>query len=208
MHKDGKFSDNGRTRQKYCCPFKRSKSGFCPCNHKNWNNGKKCRGCTKYVTLPDDYRLSIDRECVSFKKIYALRTEAERYNARFKQMGQERLWVHGINATRNLNTIAHIALLDGLFSIFPPDFSFFRLRSALLYVFSLFYICCLAAGWHSYFSLTVLLLAKKPFNLHFYLLRITSYISTPAATDAFKELILPFIGSESMASHFCFTRRP
>lgn len=111
MHKDGKFSNNGRTRQKYCCPFKRSKSGFCPCNHKNWNNGKKCRGCTKYVTLPDDYRLSIDRECVSFKKIYALRTEAERYNARFKQTGQERLWVHGINATRNLNTIAHIALL-------------------------------------------------------------------------------------------------
>lgn len=55
MHKDGKFSDNGRTRQKYCCPFKRSKSGCCPCNHKNWNNGKKTRGCTKYVTLPDDY---------------------------------------------------------------------------------------------------------------------------------------------------------
>lgn len=55
MHKDGNFSDNGRTRQKYCCPFKRSKSGCCPCNHKNWNNGKKTRGCTKYVTLPDDY---------------------------------------------------------------------------------------------------------------------------------------------------------
>ena len=76
MHKDGKYSDNGRTRQKYCCPFRRSKTSFCPCNHKCWNNGKKNRGCTKYVTLPDDYRLSIDRECVSFKKIYALRTEA------------------------------------------------------------------------------------------------------------------------------------
>ncbi len=23
MHKDGKFSDNNRIRQKYCCPFKR-----------------------------------------------------------------------------------------------------------------------------------------------------------------------------------------
>ena len=111
MHKDGKFSDNGRTRQKYCCPFKRSKSGSCPCDHKNWNNGKKNRGCTKYVTLPDDYRLSIDRESVSFKKIYALRTEAERYNARFKATKQERLWVHSINAAKNLNTIAHIALL-------------------------------------------------------------------------------------------------
>lgn len=87
MHKDGKFTDNGRTRQKYCCPFKRSKSGVCPCNHKNWYNGRKCRGCTKYVTLPDDYRLSIDCECISFKKLYALRTEAERYNSCFKQTG-------------------------------------------------------------------------------------------------------------------------
>lgn len=115
MHKDGKFSDNGRTRQKYCCPFKNSKSGCCPCNHKNWNNGKKNRGCTKYVTLPDDYRLSIDRECITFKKIYSLRTEAERYNARFKQTGQERVWVHSFNSTQNLNTIAHIALLTVAF---------------------------------------------------------------------------------------------
>lgn len=116
MHKDGKFSDNGRTRQKYCCPFKRSKSACCPCNHKNWNNGRKCRGCTKYVTLPDDYRLSIDRDCVSFKKIYALRTEAERYNSRFKQTGQERLWVHSFNAAQNLNSVAHIALLAVAFA--------------------------------------------------------------------------------------------
>ena len=111
MHKDGKFSDNGRTRQKYCCPLKNSKCSSCPCNHRNWNNGRKHRGCTKYITLPHDYRLSIDRECVSFKKIYALRTEAERYNSRFKQTGQERLWVHGLNAAQNLNTVAHIALL-------------------------------------------------------------------------------------------------
>lgn len=111
MNKDCKYSDNGRTRQKYCCPFRQSKSSVCPCNHKNWDNGKKNRGCTKYVTIPDDYRLSIDRECLSFKKLYSLRTEAEHYNSRFKQTGQERLWVHGINATKNLNTIAHISLL-------------------------------------------------------------------------------------------------
>ena len=110
MHKDGKFSDNGRTRQKYCCPLKSSKCASCPCDHKNRNNGKKHRGCTKYVTVPDDYRLSIDRECISFKKLYALRTEAERYNSRFKQTGQERLWVHSFNAAQNLNSAAHIAL--------------------------------------------------------------------------------------------------
>ena len=72
MNKDGKTTDNGRTRQKYCCPFKNSKTACCPCNHKNWKNGKKNRGCFKYITIPDDYRLSIDRDCVSFKKIYAL----------------------------------------------------------------------------------------------------------------------------------------
>ena len=111
MHKDGIFSDRNRTRQKYCCPYKRSKNGIFPCNHKCWNNGKKNRGCTKYVTLPDEYRLSIDRDCISFKKIYALRTEAERYNSRFKSTGQERLWIHSLNAAKNLNSFAHIALL-------------------------------------------------------------------------------------------------
>lgn len=112
MNKDGKFSDNGRTRQKYCCPFKNSKTSCCPCNHKNWNNGKKHRGCTKYVTLPNDYRLSIDRQSIAFKSVYALRTEAERYNSRFKQAGCERVFVRNVNSVKNLNTIAHISLLS------------------------------------------------------------------------------------------------
>lgn len=71
--------------RKNCCPLKNSKCASCPCDHKNRNNGKKHRGCTKYVTVPDDYRLSIDRECISFKMLYALRTEAERYNSRFSR---------------------------------------------------------------------------------------------------------------------------
>ena len=111
MHKDGKTPDNGRTRQKYCCPFRQSKSGVCPCNHKNWNNGKKNRGCTKYKTIPTDCRLSIDRECLRFKRIYALRTECERYNSRFKSTGQERLWVRSGASAANLNTLAHISAL-------------------------------------------------------------------------------------------------
>ena len=111
MHKDGKTTDNGRTRQKYCCPFRQSKTGVCPCNHKNWNNGKKNRGCTKYKTVPNDYRLSIDRECLRFKRIYALRTECERYNSRFKSAGQERLWVRNGASAANLNTLAHISAL-------------------------------------------------------------------------------------------------
>ena len=111
MHKDGKTTDNNRTRQKYCCPFRQSKNGVCPCGHKNWNNGKKNRGCTKYKTIPTDYRLSIDRECLRFKRIYALRTECERYNSRFKSTGQERLWVRNGASAANLNTLAHISAL-------------------------------------------------------------------------------------------------
>ena len=111
MHKDGKTTDNNRTRQKFCCPFRQSKTGVCPCNHKNWNNGKKNRGCTKYKTIPTDYRLSIDRECLRFKRTYALRTECERYNSRFKSTGQERLWVRSGASAANLNTLAHISAL-------------------------------------------------------------------------------------------------
>ena len=112
MHKDGKFSDSGRTRQKFFCPFKRSATGECLCNHKYWNNGKKNRGCTKYITIPDDYRLSIDRNSIAYKSVYALRTEAERYNSRFKQAGCERVFVRNGNSVKNLNTLAHISLLS------------------------------------------------------------------------------------------------
>ena len=111
MHKNGKTYDRDRVRQKYSCPFKYSKINHCPCHHKNSNNGKKHRGCTKYVTIPSDYRLQIDRTSVEFKSIYALRTETERYNSRFKSTGQERLWVRNGKSTANLNTVAHISLL-------------------------------------------------------------------------------------------------
>ena len=112
MSKDGKTPDgHGGLRQKFCCPFRQSKTTVCPCNHKNWNNGKKNRGCTKYKAIPSDYRRSIDRECLRFKRTYALRTECERYNSRFKETGQERLWVRNGRSVAYLNTLAHISAL-------------------------------------------------------------------------------------------------
>jgi len=112
MNKDGKCRSEGRYRQKFCCPFKLSSlRNDCPCNHKNFKKGKKATGCAKYVTIPDDYRLSIDRQSIHFKSIYALRTESERYNSRFKSTGQERLWVRNAMSAENLNTLAHISLL-------------------------------------------------------------------------------------------------
>lgn len=59
-----------------------------PCEHKNYFNEKN-HNCTKYQTLPDGYCLSIDHSRISFRKLYALRTKVERYNAHFKQIRQE-----------------------------------------------------------------------------------------------------------------------
>lgn len=115
MRRDGKSFDRNRIRQKFCCPFKYSNDdNACICNHKCYQkeDSKKSRGCTKYVTIPNDYRLSIDRTSITFKSIYSLRTECERYNSRFKQAGCERVFVRNENSVKNLNTIAHISLLS------------------------------------------------------------------------------------------------
>lgn len=93
IRKDGKTTDGGGDSAEILLPLPPVQTGVCPCNHKNWNNGKKNRGCTKYKAIPTDYRLSIDRECLRFKRVYALRTECERYNV------------------ANLNTVAHISAL-------------------------------------------------------------------------------------------------
>lgn len=89
MNRDGKSHDRNRIRQKFCCPYKLTRT--CPINHPKFNNGKKHRGCTKHITIPDDLRLSINRDSKYFKSTYVLRTECKRYNSRFKNTGQERM---------------------------------------------------------------------------------------------------------------------
>lgn len=109
MNRDGRCYDQNRIKQKYCCPFKLS--GTCPIGHEKFHNGKKHRGCTKWVTIPNDLRLLLDRNGRYFKSCYSLRTECERYNSRFKNTGQERMWVRNKVSVTNLNTLAHISLL-------------------------------------------------------------------------------------------------
>ncbi len=131
MWKAGKFSDHGRTRQKFCCPLKSSKDTDCPCHHKNFYNGKKHRGCTKYITISDDLRLSVDRSSKSFKRTYSLRTECERYNSRFKNTGQERMWVRNKHSVTNLATLAHLTpLVVAVVAITrKPKLSYHKLKS-------------------------------------------------------------------------------
>ncbi|NYE56995.1 transposase [Carboxydothermus ferrireducens] len=112
MHKDGKQYFIDKIKYKFSCPFKNSKNdNLCPCNHPNYFNGKKNRGCTKYITVNSDYRSSINRNSVFFKKIYALRTESERYNSRWKNLNLEKAFTRNFNSISNLNTIGHICLL-------------------------------------------------------------------------------------------------
>ncbi len=92
-----------------CCPFKLS--GTCPINHVKFHNGRKNQGCTKWITIPNDLRLFLDRNSKYFKSCYSLCTECERYNSRFKNTGQERMWVRNKSSVANLNTFAHISLL-------------------------------------------------------------------------------------------------
>jgi len=112
MHKDGKQYFDSYIKQKYCCPFRTKKDdSLCPCKHPKYFNGKKNRGCTKYITISTDYRSSINRNSIFFKKIYALRTESERYNSRWKNLNLEKAYVRNINSVSNLNTLGHICLL-------------------------------------------------------------------------------------------------
>lgn len=112
MHKDGRQYLKNYIKQKFCCPFRVAKDdALCPCQHPRFFNGKKNRGCVKYVSTGTDYRASINRESPFFKSIYSLRTESERYNARWKRLNNDKVSVRSIDAISNLNTIGHICML-------------------------------------------------------------------------------------------------
>lgn len=110
MHKDGKPPTMGVPARNTAAPSV-SPNGRVSLQPQELEQREENRGCTKYKTVPDDYRLSIDRSCLYFKRTYALRTECERYNSRFKSTGQERLWVRNGASAANLNTLAHISAL-------------------------------------------------------------------------------------------------
>lgn len=112
MHKDGHQYHKNFIKQKYCCPFRASKDdSLCPCNHPRYFNGKKTRGCIKYVSICADYRASINRASAYFKSVYSLRSESERYNSRWKNLNTDKASVRNMAAVENLNTVGHICLL-------------------------------------------------------------------------------------------------
>ena len=112
MHKDGKQYFEDRVKYKFCCPYKMSSyEVICLCNHKNYFNGRKNRGCTRYKTICIDYRSSINTKSIEFKKFYSLRTESERLNYRIKSLNIEHSTVRNINSISNINIISNICML-------------------------------------------------------------------------------------------------
>ena len=109
--------DRNRIRHKFVCPIKRSENfarkvgWFCPWNHPNFYSNKF--GCTTNLRIDVDtsIRGSIDYGSQTFRKIYALRTASERIFSRLSTFSMQRSSIKGLNATSNMCSLAHIAIL-------------------------------------------------------------------------------------------------
>ncbi|MCB4790932.1 MAG: transposase [Elusimicrobia bacterium] len=110
----GKFKDDiGRIRRKFVCPIKYSQTvakqyPSCPVNHPKF---AKPQGCTAYLRIDPDIRNNIDYGSAKFKKIYNLRTSAERVFSRLINLALRNIPVKGMKAISNYITIAHISVL-------------------------------------------------------------------------------------------------
>ena len=114
----GKYYDKeqNRVRHKFVCPIKGSKRFakkhfFCPWNHPKFFTNRL--GCTTNLRVDVDtsIRASIDYGSQTFKKLYALRTASERIFSRLSVFSIQRSSVKGLNATANMCSLAHIAIL-------------------------------------------------------------------------------------------------
>lgn len=114
----GKFKDKkqNRIRHKFICPITGSKKfakehPYCPWLHPKFINDN---GCITYlrVDVDESIRRTIDYGSQEFKKIYNLRTGAERIFSRLLALSMQESTVKGLNATANVCTIAHITVLS------------------------------------------------------------------------------------------------
>lgn len=106
-----------RMRHKFVCPIKMSKKfaskvgWFCPWNHPKFYSNRYGCNTNLRVDVDTSIRQHIDYGSQTFKKLYNLRTSSERIFSRLLSILMQRPTVIGINATRNICTIAHITVL-------------------------------------------------------------------------------------------------
>lgn len=115
MNSCGSWTEDLRTRLKFRCPIKSSKTARkahpdgCPIHHSRFFEGNQY-GCTKYLDITDDARSHVPRDTALFKKTYNLRTEVERYFSRLGDREAEQTTHYKIRAVRNQMSIAHLSM--------------------------------------------------------------------------------------------------
>lgn len=114
MHKDGKTTDNGHTRQKFCCPIRQSKTCACTCYHKNWNTGtteRKTEAAPNTRRSPLTTGFPLTNLISPSREPMPCERNAKDIIPASKASGLKRLWVRNANSAANLNSMAHISAL-------------------------------------------------------------------------------------------------
>jgi len=108
----GRCDESHRKRLKYRCPIKCDRDlaeryrHRCPVNDPHFDT----YGCTRYVDVTHDARAQIDRQCETFKRLYALRQIVEQYFARFGPRSVEQTTHYRLRSVQNQVTIGHLSL--------------------------------------------------------------------------------------------------
>lgn len=103
----------GITYKQYCCPLHYRKKAcqqylLCPANHPKFLSQK---GCNHLLRETPSYRSQIPYGSAEFAADYKKRTSVERVFSRLLAVAMQKLTIHGLQATQNLCTIAHITVL-------------------------------------------------------------------------------------------------
>jgi len=112
----GLCEDEKRSRFKFRCPIKAGSRKelenlpkTCPIDHPRHDTGKRY-GCTTYVDLNGEARMSVPRASKLYADTYAMRTEVERYFSRLGPREVEEMSAFKRKSIRNQMSIAHLAL--------------------------------------------------------------------------------------------------
>ena len=112
----GLCEDDKRSRFKFRCPIAAGSRkelenlpGTCPIAHPRHETGNRY-GCTAYVDLDGDARMSVPRASKTYVDTYAMRTGVERYFSRLGPREVEEMSACKYSSVRNQMSIAHLTL--------------------------------------------------------------------------------------------------
>ncbi len=115
MKSNGSWTEDDRHRLKFRCSLKVNHNiasqypDGCPIKKPHFSEGK-AYGCTKYLDITDDARSRVPRDSKFFDETYNMRTEIERYFARFGDREFEQTTHYKLKSIKNQLTIAHLSM--------------------------------------------------------------------------------------------------